>query len=50
MIISSQTMQIGGPREAAPRLQFRLLPDDHFGPDRDALIEVGDVGVIVIAR
>jgi hypothetical protein len=31
----------------APRLQFRLLPDDHFGPDRDALIEVGDVGVLL---
>jgi len=31
----------------APRLQFRLLPDHHFGPDRDALIEVGDVGVLL---
>src|SRR5882672_4807523 len=27
------------------RLQFRLLPHDHLGADRDTLIEVGDVGV-----
>src|SRR6266852_4497349 len=27
------------------QLQFRLLPHDHLGTDRDALIEVGHVGV-----
>src|ERR1700761_38972 len=24
-------------------LEFRLLPDDHFGPDRNAIVEIGDV-------
>src|SRR6266404_8828001 len=28
-----------------PRLQFRLLPCDNLGADRNALIEVGDVGI-----
>src|SRR5436190_19174431 len=31
--------------EQAPPLQFRLLPDNHLGADRNALVEVGDVGV-----
>src|SRR6266404_3541231 len=26
-------------------LQFRLLPHDHLGADRNAIIEVGDVGI-----
>src|SRR3954453_1033276 len=32
-------------KETAPRLQFRLLPDNDLGTDRNALVEVGDVGV-----
>src|SRR6476660_3225442 len=31
--------------KTASRLQFRLLPDDDLGADRNALIEVGNVGV-----
>src|SRR4249920_154148 len=31
--------------ETASRLQFRFLPDDNRGADRNALIEIGDVGV-----
>src|SRR6266404_777656 len=29
----------------SPRLQFRLLPHDNLGADRNTLIEVGHVGV-----
>src|SRR5665213_4266693 len=27
------------------RLQFRLLPDDDLGADRNAVVEIGDVGI-----
>jgi hypothetical protein len=31
--------------KAAVQLQLGLLPHDHFGPDRNAAIKVGDVGI-----
>ena len=43
--ISHQCRGNGDGVKAAARLQFRLLPDDHLGADRDALVEVGDVGI-----
>jgi hypothetical protein len=31
--------------KAAVQLQLGLLPYDHFGPDRHAVIKVADVGI-----
>src|SRR6476619_4362968 len=35
----------GRATKAASGLQFRLLPDNHLGANRDALVEVGDIGI-----
>src|SRR5206468_8979418 len=45
IFFNSQFQGNGSAGEAGSQLQFRLLPDNHLGADRDTLVEIGDVGV-----